>query len=771
MANVSPVARYAFEFYKKKGLSDVAAAGFVGNLMGESQINPKAIRENDVKPGVHSYGIGQWNRERYEGLQKLAAARGTAWDDLDTQLEWGWQEMNTTEAATVARLRASKDVDQATDAGIMYERPVGSDKGPRNGHNWSGRNANARALLGMDAAAVGEFTPTASPATTPYNPTMVNSNGQGPAPVNGTLFPDVYAEQVPQTRAPGLYAPEPSFMQMMEAAPHELGYRHLFQFLGAEGEAVDRPWLESRTLDTFKALPGYQGLTPEWQDWVVENSVSPDSAAQKVEFAMGQIAASDTLDRGGWVGLGVRLTAGITDPTLWALEIGTGGVGATASIGSSLLRAGAEAGRQGAIMAGTSAIKLETTPNYSVRDLAIDSSVAMAAGGVFGALSRKIAHVDPTLARDTQDAFVAHSLRTVDDVAAVMGGSKSIGAAETGLIPYAFTADGIERARAATSLAATSHIDSVRIDAHAAGVRTGNADIVATMDSLMPDPVGNGGLVTKGQVDAFTWMDKEVKGAQVEYEGAFEDAFQLYLEEQSGGRSAKVLDINTKLEKRAEFAKAITEAVETSNKGDLTPSLKRAAEAFSRHNARVLKATQEAGYKPAQGFEHSDSYSPRNKNRENFRAMVSKFGYDGLVAGTAEAMAKESPDAMQTFASRFAHREARLEAGWAVDDARQDVINAVKDELAEDLDSMVSKAKNDAATIKAEKEADLATLKRLHDETIQAATDHATALRKQAQDLRSTIEEGHGVERAARIQAEVQELLSLADETAKGANE
>ncbi len=58
-------------------------------------------------------------------------------------------------------------------------------------------------------------------------------------------------------------------------------------------------------------------------------------------------------------------------------------------------------------MAASNAVKLETTPNYSVRDLAIDSSIAMAAGGVFGAIAAKVQHVDPTLGRDMQEAFAA----------------------------------------------------------------------------------------------------------------------------------------------------------------------------------------------------------------------------------------------------------------------------------------------------------------------------------------------------------------------------
>ncbi|MCW0980481.1 hypothetical protein OK142_06645 [Agrobacterium sp. BT-220-3] len=108
----------------------------------------------------------------------------------------------------------------------------------------------------------------------------------------------------------------------------------------------------------------------------------------------------------------------------------------------------------------------------------------------------------------------------------------------------------------------------------------------------MPDPVGTGGVVEKGKVDAHTWMDKELKGIQTEYDNAVEDAFTTYLEETSNGRGAGIFDINTRLEKRKEFAIAITNAVETADRSELPKSLQRVADAQSRHNARVLNVNR-----------------------------------------------------------------------------------------------------------------------------------------------------------------------------------
>ena len=64
------------EYAKDKGYSKEFIAGLLGNISRESSLNPFAIGEHDVRQGVHSYGLFQWNRTRKTGLYNLLKERG-----------------------------------------------------------------------------------------------------------------------------------------------------------------------------------------------------------------------------------------------------------------------------------------------------------------------------------------------------------------------------------------------------------------------------------------------------------------------------------------------------------------------------------------------------------------------------------------------------------------------------------------------------------------------------------------------------------------------
>lgn len=103
------------------GLPAGAAAGIVGNLVVESNVNPGAVGDNGT-----SYGIAQWHNERWTRLKAFAAKLGKPASDLRTQEAYLVAEMkssglwsklqNTPDAATAATL-------VMTD----YERPASKD--------------------------------------------------------------------------------------------------------------------------------------------------------------------------------------------------------------------------------------------------------------------------------------------------------------------------------------------------------------------------------------------------------------------------------------------------------------------------------------------------------------------------------------------------------------------------------------------------------------------------------------------------------------------
>lgn len=116
--NVQGDKKKALEFFQSKGLSAFQAAGIVGNLIHESGLNTTIKGD-----GGKAFGIAQWHPDRQKGLKELAKSRGTDISDFDTQLEYVWQELNSTEKKALDKLLNSKNTQEATMAFMSYERP------------------------------------------------------------------------------------------------------------------------------------------------------------------------------------------------------------------------------------------------------------------------------------------------------------------------------------------------------------------------------------------------------------------------------------------------------------------------------------------------------------------------------------------------------------------------------------------------------------------------------------------------------------------------
>jgi hypothetical protein len=105
----------ALGFFLEKGLTNAQAAGIVGNLQQESSLNPS-----------DSGGfLAQWLGSRLTALQSFAASKHAAVaGDPEVQLEFIWQELNTTQASTLAALKKAKTPQQAARIFSQgYERP------------------------------------------------------------------------------------------------------------------------------------------------------------------------------------------------------------------------------------------------------------------------------------------------------------------------------------------------------------------------------------------------------------------------------------------------------------------------------------------------------------------------------------------------------------------------------------------------------------------------------------------------------------------------
>ncbi|MCZ8545076.1 phage tail tip lysozyme [Mesorhizobium qingshengii] len=142
---------YLMSKYK---VSNEFASGLLGQFAGESNFNVNAINRNDGADGSHSIGIGQWNGNRARALKAFAAKQGKPVNDFETQLDFAMHELNTTEIGTGRRLAAARTVEEATAAGVGFERPRGwTPENPTAALGWKHRLAAAKSIYGTPVAA------------------------------------------------------------------------------------------------------------------------------------------------------------------------------------------------------------------------------------------------------------------------------------------------------------------------------------------------------------------------------------------------------------------------------------------------------------------------------------------------------------------------------------------------------------------------------------------------------------------------------------------
>lgn len=113
--NSNSRATQALNFFIDKGLEKHHAQGIVANLMQESALNPEA---KNASSGA--YGIAQWLGGRKTKLFKKYGSNPT----FDQQLEFIWEELNSTESSAYQALLKTKNSHEATNSFMKrFERP------------------------------------------------------------------------------------------------------------------------------------------------------------------------------------------------------------------------------------------------------------------------------------------------------------------------------------------------------------------------------------------------------------------------------------------------------------------------------------------------------------------------------------------------------------------------------------------------------------------------------------------------------------------------
>lgn len=136
-------ARQAVDYFVNKGLTREQAAGLVGNLMRESGMNIGA-----TNPNSGAYGLSQWLGSRKTRLFKRYGYHPT----FEQQLDYIWDELNTSHRRGLQMLRASKTVDDAArNAFGYYEFSAGPEAAIRamnsTGKNTKWKNPNGTYAL------------------------------------------------------------------------------------------------------------------------------------------------------------------------------------------------------------------------------------------------------------------------------------------------------------------------------------------------------------------------------------------------------------------------------------------------------------------------------------------------------------------------------------------------------------------------------------------------------------------------------------------------
>jgi hypothetical protein len=115
-AALSNNGRTAFNYFVAKGLTEIQAAGIVGNLMQESSLSPTAVQPGGPGRGIAQWSVGGRFNVGSKSLTSFANARGLNRWALSTQLDFIWYELATVGGYGLSDLRAATTITAAVRA-------------------------------------------------------------------------------------------------------------------------------------------------------------------------------------------------------------------------------------------------------------------------------------------------------------------------------------------------------------------------------------------------------------------------------------------------------------------------------------------------------------------------------------------------------------------------------------------------------------------------------------------------------------------------------
>ncbi len=105
----------AYEYFVAKGLKNYQAAGIIGNLIQESNVNPDSVQQGGPGRGIAQWSEGgRWNADGHDNAVWYAGAHGESVYSLETQLDFVWYELTTFDGYGLSELKSSGNVSEAT---------------------------------------------------------------------------------------------------------------------------------------------------------------------------------------------------------------------------------------------------------------------------------------------------------------------------------------------------------------------------------------------------------------------------------------------------------------------------------------------------------------------------------------------------------------------------------------------------------------------------------------------------------------------------------
>lgn len=213
-SSVNGNAQRAMDYFMNKGLSQHQAAGLVGNLMRESGMSPTAVNSSSG-----AYGLAQWLGPRKKALFNKYGNNPT----LNQQLDFVWNELNSTHKKGLKALKSSKSAEEAArNAMGYYEFMAGPDAAVRemrkygqDGEGSMRKGINYASILMGHSPSKSSIVPTTPIA--PINPSTSQESLESPipfTPFNPEVFfatPDTYQQPVvveePEVQEPVVISP------------------------------------------------------------------------------------------------------------------------------------------------------------------------------------------------------------------------------------------------------------------------------------------------------------------------------------------------------------------------------------------------------------------------------------------------------------------------------------------------------------------------------------------------------------------------------------